>query len=121
MKTVKNSTSKKTKKAVKPAYIIDITEAESAEDILLVFAACKITTGADKLIPSEEDVLMKTAWLNTMTNAINELSKDNRIWVIGCNSVILTPCVDGPIAVKLKPMKKPNIFKRFWNWITRKK
>lgn len=122
MKTVKNNTSKKTKKAVKPAYTIDLTDVSSIEEAEIRIALTKYEAGVE--LNSANIVALKNyAKSLCMTYAISEMIKADRIYVLGAGVAFVTERVDGPIVdidVEVKE-KKPNIFKRFWNWITRKK
>lgn len=122
MKTVKNSTSKKTKKAVKPTYTIDLTDVSSIEEAEIRIALTKYEAGVE--LNSANIVALKNyAKSLCMTYAISEMIKADRIYVLGAGVVFATKRIDGPIVdidVEVKK-KKSNIFKRFWNWITRKK
>ena len=119
-KTNKNTS----KKAFKPAYVVDLTGVQSKEEATLRFALCKYENKIDNFSASDIQALSDYIAALSTVIAVGELINDDHIWIIGCGSVYVTPSVDGTIVkteVKLKPMKKPNIFKRFWNWITRKK
>lgn len=84
-------TTKNTKKTFKPVYTVDITDCVNGTDVLLAFANAKQKAG----LPITDDEL-------------NAIIEDN-------SYMIILECVDHSIREK-----KPNIFKRFWNWITRK-
>lgn len=76
---------------------VDITDATCASDVYTAFACAKM----DKTLTRDE--------YNAFVNDIAE-----------ANSVITVcycPCDKCPCC---KPKKKPNIFKRIWNWITGK-
>lgn len=122
MKTVKNSTSKKTKKAVKPTYTIDLTDVSSIEEAEIRIALTKYEAGVE-LNSANIAALENYIKSLCMLYAISEMVKADRVYVLGAGVVFATKRIDGPIVdidVEVKE-KKSNIFKRFWNWITRKK
>ena len=91
-KTIKKST-RTTKKAVKPEYIVDLTTVQDLGDAYAAFGWAKI----DKyLTPTEIDAIACE-----IADAVAP-----RVIICEC------PC---------KKSKKTNIFKRFWNWLTCKK
>ena len=119
-KTNKNTSNK----AFRPAYVVDLTGVQSEEGATLRFALCKYENKIDNFNVSDVQALSDYITALSAVIAVDKLINDDHIWIIGCGSVYVTPSIDCTIAkteVKLKPMKKPNIFKRFWNWITRKK
>ena len=109
-KTVNN-----TKKEKKPAFIVDLTNVETPADIFIQFGLAKQRAGLG-MTDAEFTALYEraiefgidTAVAGLMTIPHKEFSvKDGEKLIL-----------DGFGNVKIK---KPNIFKRFWNWITRKK
>lgn len=94
------------KKKFKPVYIVDVTDCTNDRSIVVAFVEAKVNAG----LPITEDEL----------------------YSVVCDHVdeVLTYAVDLaaqtiPTKIELvnihKAEKKPNVFKRFWNWITRKK
>ena len=112
MKTIK--TTKKTKKVAKPAFIVNLTKADSATEVYAQFALAKQEAGLP--ISSEEfnAVMLVSAMvaIDALGEAIDKVSKQIEIK----NDEKLVFDAKGHFIVK-----KPNIFRRFWNWITRKK
>lgn len=90
---VKKNTISTKKKTFVPDIVVDLTNCTDAVDVYTAFADVKI----DKYLTPEE---------------VNAFANDRLTinWTI-CNC---EECC-------CKPVKKPNVFKRFWNWITRKK
>lgn len=124
MKNIKNNTNNtRTKKVVKPAYVVNLVGAAGEWDTTLRFALCKYENNIDDFTTS--DVCATIDYINilSMVHALNTLSNSRRVYILGCGSYFITDEVDGKIAehkVTIR-QKKPSIFKRFWNWITCKK
>lgn len=97
-KTVKKTTKKQ--KDVK-YIVVDLTNITCPRDVYTAFAVAKM-----------DNVLTETEKIATINEAIDTLDKIARINAMRKKTVEYTT---NPI------VKKPNIFKRFWNWITRKK
>lgn len=74
-------------------YIVDLRNIESAQDVYLAFAAAKINA---HLTQNELDAFIDTIQPKFYIVYEAEPTKD------------------------VEPKKKPNIFKRVWNWITGK-
>lgn len=85
---------KTTKKTVKPDFAIDINNATGAGDIYAALGWAKI----DKYLTGSE-----------INAVLSEIQDELSPRIVVCNCTKCTCC------------KKPNIFKRFWNWLTRKK
>lgn len=127
MKTNKKTT--KTVKTVKPVFTVDITECETINDLILAFAEAKMSAGV---------AINETELLAIIENEINNAVCDCVEEMFGSHNALYMH-EDGTLeAIDLKEyrvgkdenlnfkngvieVKKPNIFKRFWNWITRKK
>ncbi len=97
-------TAKKNNKK-KPVFVISINDNDTVEDVLATLAYAKAKSGV-ALDKAEFNMLVKTiaecifeVFATTFENALVMLEEE-------CN-----------VPVK---EKKPNIFKRFWNWLTRK-
>lgn len=108
-------TVKKTEKVKKPAFIVNLTDAETPTDVLMQFGLAKHNAGMamtdDELIAickkqSEVTVDILTAALLTAPHTEYVVENGAKL--------ILDEFGNAKI-------KKPNIFKRFWRWITRKK
>lgn len=79
------------KKSTTVDYIVDITNAQSAADVYKTIAAAKLSQFE-------------------MNALIEDVTPQIYIVYESC------ACCD----CEQKPTKKPNIFKRFWNWVTGK-
>lgn len=104
-----------TKKTVTPAFTVDITDCETVEDLIIKIADAKLSVG---LCISEKEL---EAILDEQIELVVEETIEQMF--DGHNALILNE--DGEIehldAVKVEVNKKrPNVLKRFWNWITRK-
>lgn len=131
------TTKKTTKKSVKPTLIIDATECVTADDVVFAFAKAKMKKYLTKSeIGSVFDAaydLIFDAMIDQVSCIANSImAHHNTIHFDGEKIVMLNltkydiqdderfECYsDGKTAIS--KIKKPNVFKRFWNWITRKK
>lgn len=111
---MKKTETKKTKKAVKPQFIVNLTDVENPIGLYAAFGLAKqsanlpITNAElDAIIAVTTNIAMKL-----MADSIVENSKS--IEITGDEKLVFD--VNGKYTIK-----KPNIFRRFWNWITRKK
>ena len=108
-------TIKKTTKTVKPAFIVDMTEVNTPSELYAAFGLAK----QDAKLPMTDEEL--TAIINiTIATVLETIIKEfNKL---PCKQFEITNgeklVFDEKGNVKVK---KPNIFRRFWNWITRKK
>lgn len=84
------------KKANKPAYTVDLTDANTITDAIVAFALAKHNAN----IPLTDDEL----------KSIVQYAVD----------MVPTQCLCNVEVYEVTPKKKP-WYKRFWNWITRKK
>lgn len=106
--TIKSGTKKSTKKATTfiPMYVIDLTRCTSVEDVVKQFAINKILC------------TLNVAELESFVDTVIDLyscaveAKSTKLDLTNGNKYIISS--DGI------ELKKPNIFTRFWNWITRK-
>lgn len=128
MKTTKNT---KTVKKIDftPKYVIDITMCNTLEEVLATIATYKL------FYDEEVSDVQMIALLDYVRNGVLEIAD----MVLADNEIIVKdPYVNrhriasvkqyarqtGETAIitdKDVKIKKPGIFKRFWNWITRKK
>lgn len=106
---------KKTKKVTKkPMFLVDLTEIESPDDIVMEFIAGKVRAG---LPISEKEMFFSMGYgAATALTAVEDFYYSHA-----------TMIEDDKLANKLlkeigKALKKKQPwYKRFWNWITRKK
>lgn len=107
-------TKKTTKKTVSPKFIVDLTKAECANDVFAQFAVAKQEAGLPMTENEFNAVVLASGLMavEALGEAINKVSKEIEIK----NGEKLVFDAKGNFKVK-----KPNIFRRFWNWITRKK
>ena len=132
MKTVKNTTSKKQTKSTKktkPEFIVDFTNIENEKDALYRFASAKFNNDIDNFIYGEADALMSHFHEECIDQSIKTLLiETDKVFVIGGGKarIINNPnraavtVIAASVNTECK-QKKPNIVKRFWSWITRKK
>lgn len=94
------------KKKFKPVYTVDVTNCTDERGIIVAFVEAKVKAG----LPITEEEL---------NAVIFDYSTDAAEYT----TYLLTSMI--PIKIEYKNTskvdKKPNVFKRFWNWITRKK
>ena len=108
-------TTKKTKKVTKPAFIVDLTNVTTPSELYAAFGLAK----QDAKLPITDDELMAiinvavNTTIEVLLNEFNELPH-NDIEIKNGEKLVFDE--KGNFKVK-----KPNIFRRFWNWITRKK
>ena len=106
---------KKTAKRVKkPLYVIDITECESVEDIIYTTILTKINNDVE--ITDEELTTVASILLD---NIIDRMFNGASILYMH-NDGLIERIYNDRVTVVKKTKKKPSVFKRFWNWITRK-
>jgi hypothetical protein len=124
MKNIKNNTNNtRTKKVVKPAYVVNLVGATGEWDTTLRFALCKYENNIDDFTTGDVCAIMDYIKTLSMVCALNTLINSRRVYVLGCGSCFTTDELNGTVTecrVAVR-QKKPSIFKRFWNWITRKK
>lgn len=96
-------------KKFKPSYIVDITKCEDTLDMIVAIAYAK--TDANVAITRDEldAVIILNAYdlkdyIETTADKFSEMIINT-----------LNKCVENK-----ESKKKPNIFKRFWNWMTKK-
>ena len=123
MKTTKNTTSKQTKKTAKPAYIVDLVDVDSEYDAALKIALCKYENNVGNFTTSDINIIKEYIKFLSVAYTLTELINAQEVYILGCGNAFVTEKIGRPIAeyrVTIKE-KRPNVFKRFWNWITRKK
>lgn len=116
----KTSATKVAKKTKKETPIVDITNAVDDVDVFAAYAYAKVEKGEPitdtelfAAITNHVDAVLASlfTWNNTIMLINGEYVKMRLGLYEPTETVTDTP----------KKTKKPNIFKRFWNWITRKK
>lgn len=106
---------KKTAKRVKkPLYVIDITECESVEDIIYTTILTKINSDVE-ITDEELTTVVSILWDNVIDRMFNGASI-----LYMHNDGLIERIYNNRVIVVKNTKKKPNVFKRFWNWITRK-
>lgn len=112
---------KTTKRTKKNEPILDLTMAEDDIDVFAAYGRMKVEQNQpisqielESIIANHVDAILATmfTWNNTVM-----LKEDGTYMAM--NLSVYTP--EKTEAAEPKVEKKPNIFKRFWNWITRKK
>lgn len=91
------------KKNIKPAYIVDATKVKNAADMVVALKVGKLNANVPLTANETKDLV------NIMVDSAEKRARNGNIRLF-----VVSACGN---AVKVK---KPNIFKRFWNWITRK-
>jgi len=103
----KSNITKTAKKISKPLYTVDLTDIDNELDVHQAFAIARFEAGVGL---SESDRCL-------VVDAIaNQIVEDLSDTIENCGNFIITmrECVEE------KEAKKPNIFRRFWNWVTGK-
>lgn len=96
---------KNTKNKIKPAFVVDLTKAETSADVMLAFANARF----EAKVPLEQrdiDIITMDAMVYTL-EAIDDILAS----LVALNSVALC---------KICCKKKLPWYKRFWNWLTGK-
>lgn len=130
MKTQKTITRKITKK-VDPTYTIDLTNVTNIEQFFVEKALAKYSAG----IPlTKEDLTAIVQYVANIANRctavylIDEIFEDcngavienGKIIPIEFEKTILKDDEEIVVRNSCKKIRKQNVFKRFWNWLTRK-
>ena len=108
-------TNKKVTKTVKPAFIVDLTNVETPDELYAAFGLAK----QDANLPMTDDELVAIVniAINTTLSVLQDTFKKlpyKEYNITNGEKLIFDE--NGNVKVK-----KANIFRRFWNWITRKK
>ena len=125
-KTINPKQEKKTTKVAKPKYVVDLTDVTGEYDTMLRFALCKYDNNAN----TKNDLWVLKEYVKDLcfTYTISKMINMPILTTFGCGTMFVfgpflssinDMCVEANL--KVESTKKPNIFKRFWNWITRKK
>lgn len=106
-------------KNTKPAFIVDLTNIESCEDIRFEFVKAKATQG---VAVSKEDIEFIVNYganlaINLIDSYITQFCDANTVVQITDKNVVK----DIVKYVEKKIVKKEPWYKRLWKWVTRKK
>ena len=120
MKKDTKKTVKKTSKVVKefkPKFVVDLTNVTDPQDVCVEFAFAKQNAGLP--LSEREFTALIDKTIDITINGMLACSK------AVFNEVAKTVEINGDEKLVFDSkgqfkVKKPNIFKRFWNWITRK-
>lgn len=96
-------------KKFKPSYIVDITKCEDTLDMIVAIAYAKVDANVAITRDELDAVIILSAY--DLKDYVNEMADKYSEMIINT----LNKCVDNK-----EPKKKSNIFKRFWNWMTKK-
>lgn len=123
MKTNKNVTKKtskiKNKQAYKPEYVIDIVGIHTEYDTALEIALTKVFNNNCNLTESDMEVIVTAVKTSIVLEMLCKMFTNGNAIIID-NGCIITGNAFA-VTNNSSNEKKPNVFKRFWNWITRKK
>ena len=105
----------KTKKEKKPAFIVDLTNVETPNDIFVQFGLAKQRAGLSMTDAELTAIYERAIEFGIDTAIAGLMTIPHKEYVVeNGNKLILDEFGNAKI-------KKPNIFKRIWRWITRKK
>ena len=105
-------------KNIKPTYIVDITSCQTANDVICEFAYAKVETGLP-ITMLEYKVSMKSCIDNYKT--AEEMIHECFDTAVSKVATIADKLCGIYTKQNNTEVKKPNVFKRFWNWLTNKK
>lgn len=107
-------------------YVIDMVGCVSVNDLVMEIALVKIQNDVN-LRRSEIVTLISTVITDAIdftlaaTNTMDKISMLVKDVVTGIQNIAETKKTEAAKSTtNVEPTKKPNAFKRFWNWITRK-
>lgn len=113
MKKETKKVTKKTVKKVEPKFIVDLTDIDDPRDVWVRFGLAKQNAGLPMTKTEFEAIIDKVADIATELVYCKMILASTPIEINGDDKLVFDS--KGKFHVK-----KPNIFKRFWNWITRK-
>lgn len=116
-----------TKKSTKNVITVDLTNVHTPEEVIVEFVKAKLAA-SDNLTKSEINIYNDSIVNETVGEMINQLFTDNnavlyangKLHKLSMKEFIVENDNKLEISKDGVKVKKPNIFKRFWNWITRK-
>jgi len=121
--TIKKVTKTVKKKKFVPKFIVDFTLCDTITDVYYAMGVAKMFVDIE-LTETEINAILDTC----KTDALYITSElvDSEILIKNSKGFFVEPKIRETVVLKADEevkivKKKPNIFKRFWNWITRKK
>lgn len=116
-----------TKKSTKNVITVNLTNVHTPEEVIVEFVKAKLAA-SDNLTKSEINIYNDTIVNETVDELINQMFTDNnailyadgKLHKLSMKEFIVENDNKLEISKDGVKVKKPNIFKRFWNWITRK-
>lgn len=116
-----------TKKSTKNVITVDLTGVHTPEDVIVEFVKAKLAA-SDNLTKSEINIYNDTIVDDTIGKMINQMFTNNNAILYKNGELhkldLKEFAVENGNKLEISKdgvkVKKPNIFKRFWNWITRK-
>ena len=105
-------------KNIKPVYVVDITSCKNANDVIYMFAYEKVNAGLP-ITMLEYKTSIKSYTDNY--KALEEIVHECFDKAVNTVSVIADKLCSMNTKTNNTEVKKPNVFKRFWNWLTNKK
>lgn len=104
-------------KKIKYTYIVDITNCNTDIDVIMAVVDAKVNAGV-VITPRELDIVISY----TTDCAVDFCKKlDEAVKTAGVIANNIAENITNKLIERNEPKKKPNLLKRFWNWITRKK
>lgn len=103
----KSNITKTAKKISKPLYTVDLTDIDNELDVHQAFAIARFEAGVG--LSESDRGLVIGAVIDQVIEEISDI-------VANCGNIIVTVSK----SIEEKEAKKPNIFRRFWNWVTGK-
>lgn len=100
----------KTTKKIKPDFIVNLTNVEKPEDVYVKFGMAKHNAGYAMSDAEFDAVLGAAISIAIKMYLANMMLKSEVVNIEGDEKLVFNS--KGEMAVK-----KPNVFKRFWNWV----
>ena len=116
MKKDTKKVTKKTVKEFKPAFVVDLTDAKSMTDVYVAFGLAKQSAGlpiSDVEFDAITDKIVEISVHELAEMSKEAFDKATRIVNITGDEKLVFDAKGG------FTVKKPNVFKRFWNWVTK--
>ena len=100
----------KTTKKIKPDFIVNLTNVEKPEDVYVKFGMAKHNAGYAMSDAEFDAIIGATANIAIKLYAASMILKSEAVQIEGDEKLVFNS--KGEMFIK-----KPNIFKRFWNWV----
>lgn len=105
-------------KNIKPVYVVDITSCKNVNDVIYMFAYEKVNAGLPiTMLEYKTSIKSYTDNYKTLEDIVNECFDE----AVNTVSAITDKLCNTNTKTNDTVEKKPNVFKRFWNWLTNKK